>query len=55
VLWEFDPIPREPLYPGEPDALKILRRDQRLHDGDPHQHLPGFAALKDDGSTTCAS
>jgi formate dehydrogenase major subunit len=29
--------------------------DQRLPVRQPEEHLPGFAALKDDGSTTCAS
>src|SRR2546425_639292 len=56
LLWDFDPDPGvKPIYPGEPDALKILREINGYMTADPHQHLPGFAALKDDGSTTCAS
>src|SRR6266487_1546443 len=42
-------------YPGEPDALKILREINGYQTADPKQHLKGFAELKDDGSTTCAS
>jgi formate dehydrogenase major subunit len=56
VLWDFDPDPgTEALYPGEPDAAKILREINGYKTGSPNEHLPGFAALKDDGSTTCAS
>ena len=56
TLWDFDPDPgKEAIYPGEPDAEKILREINGYMTGNPHQHLPGFAALKDDGSTTCAS
>ncbi|MBX6363842.1 MAG: molybdopterin-dependent oxidoreductase [Gemmatimonadetes bacterium] len=56
TLWDYDPEPgTEPLYPGEPDARKLLRELNGYQTGDPSRHLPGFAALKDDGSTTCAS
>ena len=56
TLWDFDPDPgTEALYPGEPDAAKVLREINGYMTGNPNQHLPGFAALKDDGSTTCAS
>jgi formate dehydrogenase major subunit len=56
VVWDFDPDPgREALYPGEPDAEKILREINGYKTGAPNEHLPGFAALRDDGSTTCAS
>jgi formate dehydrogenase major subunit len=40
---------------GEPDARKILRELNGYHTGDVARHLGGFADLKDDGSTTCAS
>lgn len=54
LTWEFEPD--EPISPpGEPSALKILREINGYQTADPSQHLPGFAALKDDGSTTCAS
>jgi len=56
ISWDFDPDASEPpLYPGEPSARKILREINGYMTADPTQHLPGFAALKDDGSTTCAS
>jgi formate dehydrogenase major subunit len=56
VSWDFDPDGGETaIYPGEPSARKILREVNGYMTADPTQHLPGFAALKDDGSTTCAS
>ena len=54
LTWDFEPD--EPISPpGEPDAHKILREINGYQTADPSQHLPGFAALRDDGSTTCAS
>jgi len=41
--------------PGDPDGLKILREINGYYSGAPEKHLAGFADLKDDGSTTCAS
>src|SRR2546426_500529 len=56
VSWEFDPDPGvKAIYPGEPDALKILREINGYQTADAKQHLKGFGELKDDGSTTCAS
>jgi formate dehydrogenase major subunit len=56
VTWDFDPDAGvTPIYPGEPDALKILREVNGYQTADAKQHLKGFAELKDDGSTTCAS
>ena len=40
---------------GRAERAEDHARDQRLHVRQPDEHLPGFAALKDDGSTTCAS
>jgi formate dehydrogenase major subunit len=40
---------------GEPDVTKILKELNGYYTDDPARHLPGFAALADDGSTTCAS
>ena len=40
---------------GEPDAGKLLKEMNGYFTADPAKHLPGFAALADDGSTTCAS
>src|SRR5438046_1380531 len=56
VSWEVGPDPGvKAIYPGEPDALTILREINGYQTADPKQHLKGFAELKDDGSTTCAS
>jgi formate dehydrogenase major subunit len=50
------PAPGTPQHnEGEPDGLKILREINGYYTGDPSKHVGGFADLKDDGSTTCAS
>ncbi len=40
---------------GEPDANKLLKEMNGYYSDDPSKHVAGFAALKDDGSTACAS
>ena len=58
LVWDYEPDPgasASPQTAGEPDALKILREINGFQTADPSQHLTGFAQLKDDGSTTCAS
>src|SRR6202165_4162316 len=40
---------------GEPSAKKLLKEMNGYYTNDPGKHLPGFAVLADDGSTTCAS
>ncbi len=40
---------------GEPDPRKLLKEMNGYYSDDPSKHVPGFAALADDGSTTCAS
>jgi anaerobic selenocysteine-containing dehydrogenase len=40
---------------GEPDVTKILKELNGYYSDGPAGHVPGFAALADDGSTTCAS
>jgi formate dehydrogenase major subunit len=40
---------------GEPDPRKILKEINGYYSADPSRHVGGFAELKDDGSTTCAS
>jgi formate dehydrogenase major subunit len=40
---------------GEPSVKKLLKELNGYYTSDPARHLPGFAALADDGSTTCAS
>ena len=40
---------------GEPDVTKLLKELNGYYTDDPAKHLPGFAALADDGSTSCAN
>ncbi|HEV2984852.1 MAG TPA: molybdopterin dinucleotide binding domain-containing protein, partial [Vicinamibacterales bacterium] len=40
---------------GDPDPKKLLKEMNGYFSADPVRHVPGFAALADDGSTTCAS
>ena len=40
---------------GEPSATRLLKEMNGYYSADPARHVPGFAALADDGSTTCAS
>ena len=46
--------PKEKEY-GEPDVKKLLKEMNGYYSDDPNKHVEGFAALKDDGSTSCAS
>jgi formate dehydrogenase major subunit len=58
LVWDYEPDPGAPVSAqtaGEPDVLKILREINGFQTSDPTRHLTGFAQLKDDGSTTCAS
>ena len=58
LVWDYEPDPEEVeawRIKDEPSALKIMREINGYMSGNPEEHLPGFAALKDDGSTTCAS
>jgi formate dehydrogenase major subunit len=55
LVWEFDPPAGEPGLLGEPSAERILKEINGYYSADPGRHLAGFADLKDDGSTTCAS
>ena len=40
---------------GEPSVVKILKEVNGYYSADPARHVAGFADLKDDGSTACAS
>jgi formate dehydrogenase major subunit len=40
---------------GEPSPTKVLKELNGYYTADPAKHVSGFAALADDGSTTCAS
>ena len=58
LLWDYEPdfeAGRVSHIAGEADELKILREINGYYTGRPKEHVPGFGALKDDGSTTCAS
>lgn len=58
LVWDYEPDEDEVAdwrIKDEPSALKIMREINGYVTGQPEEHLPGFAALKDDGSTTCAS
>ncbi len=58
LLWDFDydpgKYPADTRIQGEPDSIKILK-EINGYDSVTKVLVPGFAALKDDGSTTCAS
>jgi formate dehydrogenase major subunit len=54
IVWNYEPdVPDE--IPGEPDVEKVLKEINGFHSDYPDRHLKGFAELKDDGSTSCAS
>jgi formate dehydrogenase major subunit len=58
LTWDFEPEPDEVAnweIKDDPSALKIMREINGYTTGKPDEQIPGFAALKDDGSTTCAS
>jgi formate dehydrogenase major subunit len=40
---------------GEPDVTKLLKELNGYYSDDPAKHVPGFGALADDGSTSCAN
>jgi formate dehydrogenase major subunit len=40
---------------GEPSSTKLVKEMNGYYSQDPARHVAGFADLKDDGSTTCAS
>ena len=58
LVWDYEPDEEEVApwaIKDEPSAPKIMREINGYMSGNQEEHLPGFAALKDDGSTTCAS
>jgi formate dehydrogenase major subunit len=54
MVWDYEPSVPEDI-PGEPDVEKVLKEINGFYTEKPDQHLKGFAELKDDGSTSCAS
>jgi len=55
LVWDYDHEEEKERARGNPSTLKLLKEINGFSTDDPSQHVPGFAALKDDGSTTCAS
>jgi formate dehydrogenase major subunit len=55
LTWEYEHENAEERRQGEPSALKILKELNGFYSGDPSRHVDSFTALKDDGSTSCAS
>jgi formate dehydrogenase major subunit len=55
LVWDYEHEDVHERKKGEPSALKILKELNGFQSADPHKHLAGFGALKDDGSTSCAS
>ena len=58
LVWDYEPDPEEVAdfrIKDEPSVHKIMKEINGFFSDDKATHLPGFAALKDDGSTTCAS
>jgi formate dehydrogenase major subunit len=54
LVWDYDYDGPAPV-PGEPDAKRVLKEINGYFTERPEEHLPGPDALRDDGSTTCAS
>jgi formate dehydrogenase major subunit len=58
MTWDFDyepgRYPTDTRIQGEPDPMKI-NLEINGYFSDTRQAVPGFASLRDDGSTTCAS
>jgi formate dehydrogenase major subunit len=56
LVWDYEPHspPAGSRIADEPEVLSILK-EINGYETETGAHLPGFAALKDDGSTTCAS
>ena len=55
LIWEYEHENENERKKGEPSVLKILKEINGFQTDDPNRHVAGFAELKDDGSTTCAS
>src|ERR1043166_7419593 len=57
LTWNYDPLPTETSkwqIKDEPSALQILK-EINGYDATTGNHLSGFGALKDDGSTACGN
>ena len=55
MVWDYEHEDESERKKGEPSSAKILKELNGFFTDDPARHCVGFAELKDDGSTTCAS
>jgi formate dehydrogenase major subunit len=55
LTWEYEHEDAREREVNEPSAKKILKELNGFYTNEPEKHVTGFADLKDDGSTTCAS
>jgi formate dehydrogenase major subunit len=55
MTWEYEHEDAHERELNEPSAKKILKELNGFYTNEPGKHVAGFADLKDDGSTTCAS
>lgn len=55
LIFDYEHDDPEERKRGEADARKLLKEMNGYYSADPGKHVAGFAALADDGSTTCAS
>ena len=55
MVWDYEHEDESERKKGEPSSVKILKELNGFFSADPARHCVGFAELKDDGSTTCAS
>ncbi len=55
LIFDYEHEDPEERKRGEPDPGKLLKEMNGYYTADPGRHVAGFAALTDDGSTTCAS
>jgi formate dehydrogenase major subunit len=55
IVWDYEHEDEAERKKHEPSASKLLKELNGFFTDDPTRHCVGFAELKDDGSTTCAS
>ena len=55
LVWDYEHEDPNQRKKGEPSMQKILKEINGFFTDEPDRHVAGFAELKDDGSTTCAS
>jgi formate dehydrogenase major subunit len=55
LIFEYEHEDAHERQRGEPSATTLLKEMNGYYSADPGRHIAGFADLKDDGTTTCAS